>query len=189
MAEGELVNIVEAILFVSGEPVSLKQLEEAVASTPSDIGKALDQLKVSLSKRGLRLAKAHGYYQLITDPMAAQAIERFLGAQAKIELSKPAAETLAIIAYEQPVTKMQIEEIRGVASDQTIKNLLIRGLIIESGQQASPGRPTLYSTSHSFLQHLGLSDASDLKPLKNFKKTHDRTQPAIESAGFGHEFS
>jgi segregation and condensation protein B len=156
---------IEAVLFVSGEPVSLKQLQVATGVDNTAIKNALESLRKSLSGRGIRLIVSDGRYSLATVPEASQAVERFIGTTVKADLSKPALETLAIIAYKQPVTRAEIEEIRGVASDQTLRNLLMRGLIIEAGQADTPGRPTLYVTSIKFLHHFGLSSADELRPI------------------------
>jgi segregation and condensation protein B len=102
---------------------------------------------------------------LTTAPAAAGGVERFLGLAALTPLSRAALEALAIVAYQQPVTRPQIEAIRGVNSDSVIKNLLGKGLIEESGRTEGPGRPVLYSTTSEFMQHFGLAALSDLPPL------------------------
>ncbi len=149
--------------------MSLAQLAEATEASAVDVHKGLGELKGELAKHGLQITEARDSYSLTTASSTTAAVERFLGAQAKVELTKPALETLAIIAYKQPVTKSQIEEIRGVASDQSIRNLLVRGLIVESGQSPEPGRPILYATSHKFLQLLGLKHAGELASLETLK--------------------
>lgn len=171
-----LSSQIEAILFAAGDPVSKSQLIEATSSSGKEIDDGLSQLKADLATRGLRLTEHSDSFSLVTAPETTESVERFLGAQARTELTKPALETLAIVAYKQPVTKSQIEEIRGVASDQTIKSLLLRGLIIEDGQSSDPGRPTLYSTSHKFLQLLGLSHVGELQPLESLAKDVEQTE-------------
>jgi segregation and condensation protein B len=166
---------IEAILFAAGDPVNVDQLAEATQSSDKELETGLSELKADLASRGLRLTEHAGSYSLVTAPETTPAVERFLGAQARTELTKPALETLAIIAYKQPATKSQVEEVRGVASDQTIKNLLLRGLIVESGQAQEPGRPTLYSTSHKFLQLLGLTHVSELKSLEELSEDDEQT--------------
>jgi segregation and condensation protein B len=168
--ESNLSSQIEAILFAAGDPVAKAQLQEATNSSPSAIDEGIAKLKADLADRGLRLTEHNNSFSLVTAPETTQSVERFLGAQARTELTKPALESLAIIAYKQPVSKSQIEEIRGVASDQTIKSLLLRGLIIEDGQSSEPGRPTLYSTSHKFLQLLGLTHVNELQPLEEVVK-------------------
>ncbi len=162
----DLSKHIEAILFAAGDPVSKQQLLDALECDEKNLEKALSDLKTALSDQGLQLVLAEGSYSLVTAPGSTEVVSRFLGAQARTELTKPALETLSIIAYKQPATKTQIEEIRGVASDQTIRNLLQRGLIIESGKSNEPGKPIQYSTSHKFLQLLGLSHVGELTPIQ-----------------------
>ncbi|HSH31654.1 MAG TPA: SMC-Scp complex subunit ScpB [Candidatus Saccharimonadales bacterium] len=156
----------EAILFAAGEPVTLARLAAATTADQAAVVRALGSLKTQLQPRGIRLIASGRHYSLSTAPEAAAAVERYLGAAARAELSKPALETLAIIAYRQPVTKTDIEQVRGVSSDQTIKNLLLRGLISEAGRADSPGKPLLYATSLKFLEHFGLSGPDELPPLE-----------------------
>ncbi|MFT3895709.1 MAG: SMC-Scp complex subunit ScpB [Anaerolineales bacterium] len=125
----------------------------------------LNELDASLSIRGLRLQRHGGRVQLTTAPELAELIERFLGLEATSHLSRAALETLAIIAYQQPVTRPQINSIRGVNSDGMMKSLLSKGLILESGRAEGPGRPILYSTTPEFLQHFGLNSILEMPPL------------------------
>jgi segregation and condensation protein B len=122
-------------------------------------------LAVSYQVRGLSLQRFRDRVQLTTAPAAAALVERFLGLAASSPLSRAALEALAIVAYQQPVTRPQIEAVRGVNSDSVIKNLLTKGLIEESGRAEGPGRPVLYSTTTEFMQHFGLTALSDLPPL------------------------
>ena len=160
-----LSDQLEAILFVAAEPVPTAQLAAALDVTPSVIERGLNELDASLSTRGLRLQRHAGRVQLTTAPELAELIERFLGLEATSHLSRAALETLSIIAYQQPVTRPQIDSIRGVNSDSMIKSLLNKGLILESGRADGPGRPILYSTTPEFLQHFGLSSILDMPPL------------------------
>ena len=155
----------EAILFVAAEPVQAAQLAAALDVAPSVIERGLNELDASLSTRGLRLQRHAGRVQLTTSPELADLIERFLGLEATSHLSRAALETLSIIAYQQPVTRPQIDSIRGVNSDSMIKSLLNKGLILESGRADGPGRPFLYSTTPEFLQHFGLSSILEMPPL------------------------
>jgi segregation and condensation protein B len=104
--------------------------------------------------------------QLTTAPETAEAIERFLGLEATSHLSRAALETLAIIAYQQPVTRPQVDSVRGVNSDGVMRSLLSKGLIQEGGRAEGPGRPILYSTTPEFLQHFGLNSLNELPPLE-----------------------
>ena len=155
----------EAILFVAAEPVTAAQLAAALDVAPSVIERGLNELDASLLTRGLRLQRHAGRVQLTTAPQLAELIERFLGLEATSHLSRAALETLAIIAYQQPVTRPQIDSIRGVNSDSMMKSLLNKGLILESGRADGPGRPILYSTTPEFLQHFGLNSILEMPPL------------------------
>lgn len=155
----------EALLFVAAEPVATAQLAVALDVAPSVIERGLNELDAALSDRGLRLQRHAGRVQLTTAPQLAELIERFLGLEATTHLSRAALETLAIIAYQQPVTRPQIDSIRGVNSDSMMKSLLHKGLILETGRADGPGRPILYSTTPEFLQHFGLSSILEMPPL------------------------
>ena len=155
----------EAMLFVAAEPVATAQLATALDVAPSVIERGLNELDASLASRGLRLQRHAGRVQLTTAPELAELVERFLGLEATSHLSRAALETLAIIAYQQPVTRPQIDSIRGVNSDSMMKSLLSKGLILESGRADGPGRPILYSTTPEFLQHYGLNSILEMPPL------------------------
>jgi len=155
----------EALLFVAAEPVTAAQLSAALDVAPSVIERGLNELDTALANRGLRLQRNAGRFQLTTAPQLAELIERFLGLEATTHLSRAGLETLAIIAYQQPVTRPQIDSIRGVNSDSMMKSLLHKGLILESGRADGPGRPILYSTTPEFLQHFGLNSILEMPPL------------------------
>ena len=166
----------EALLFVAAEPVTSAQLATALDVAPSVIERGLNELDASLSTRGLRLQRNAGRVQLTTAPQLAELIERFLGLEATSHLSRAALETLAIIAYQQPVTRPQIDSIRGVNSDSMMKSLLNKGLVLESGRADGPGRPILYSTTPEFLQHFGLNSILEMPPLAK----PDEEEPAAD---------
>jgi segregation and condensation protein B len=165
----------EGLLFVAAEPVTTAHLAEALEVPPARVEAALNELEASLQERGLRLQRHAGRVQLTTSPQLAGVIERFLGLEATTHLGRAALETLAIIAYQQPVTHPQIDAIRGVNSDSMLKGLLSKGLIVETGRGEGPGRPILYSTSPEFLQHFGLNSIKELPPLELAaeEKDHD----------------
>jgi segregation and condensation protein B len=166
----------EAMLFVAAEPVSTAQLATALDIAPSVVERGLNELDAALANRGLRLQRNAGRFQLTTAPQLAELVERFLGLEATTHLSRAALETLAIIAYQQPVTRPQIDSIRGVNSDSMMKSLLHKGLILESGRADGPGRPILYSTTPEFLQHFGLSSILEMPSLAKPEEeveTHD----------------
>jgi segregation and condensation protein B len=161
-----LEAMLEGLLFVADSPVSVGRLAEALQVTPAQVEHALEELASAYADRGLRLQRAGSRVQLITAPEIASFIERFLGLQARTRLSQAALETMAIIAYCQPVTRPQIETIRGVGSDSVLRTLLSVGLIEEVGRAPTVGRPILYGTTFEFLQHFGLGSLADLPPLE-----------------------
>jgi segregation and condensation protein B len=156
---------IEALLFVSAEPVSTAQLATTLEISPAAVEEALKQLDEELQGRGLRLQRHAGRVQLTTAPELADIIERFLGLEATAHLSRAALETLAIVAYQQPVTRPYIEAVRGVSSDGVMKSLLSKGLVQEVGRAEGPGRPILYGTAPDFLQHFGLNSLTELPAL------------------------
>ena len=164
-AELSLSSKIEAMLFVSAEPVPVNQLAQALDVSASVVERGLKELEDSLKTRGLRLQRNAGRIQMTTAAEVADLVETFLGLEAITHLSRAALETLAIIAYQQPVTRPQVDSIRGVNSDAMMKSLLSKGLILESGRTEGPGRPILYSTTPEFLQHFGLNSILELPPL------------------------
>jgi segregation and condensation protein B len=160
-----LESLVESLLFVAEGPVPVARLAEALEVTPREIEAALGRLAGIYLQRGLSLQWSRDKVQLTTAPAAADRVQRFLGLAATTPLSRAALETLAIIAYQQPVTRPQIESIRGVNSDSVIKNLLSKGIVEEAGRTDGPGRPVLYVTTPEFLQFFGLASLADLPPL------------------------
>jgi segregation and condensation protein B len=162
---------VEGLLFVASEAVPTAQLAEALEVGVSSIEVALRELDANLRQRGLRLQRHSGRVQLTTAPELAPAIEQFLGLEATSRLTRAALETLAIIAYQQPITHPQIDAIRGVNSDSMLKSLLTKGLIYEAGRTDGPGRPILYVTAPTFLQHLGLNSIAELPSLEMAEET------------------
>jgi segregation and condensation protein B len=156
---------VESLLFVADGPVSVGRLAEALEITPGQVEGALSDLAETYVGRGLGLQRVGGRVQLITTPEAAPFVERFLGLETRTGLSRAALETLSIVAYRQPVTRSEIEMIRGVSSDSVLRTLLSVGLVEEVGRAPAVGRPILYGTTFEFLQHFGLSGLDELPPL------------------------
>ncbi|HEY2981425.1 MAG TPA: SMC-Scp complex subunit ScpB [Anaerolineales bacterium] len=155
----------EAMLFVAAEPVTTAQLATALETAVPAVEAGLKELDEALRTRGLRLQQHAGRVQLTTASELAELIERFLGLEATTHLSRAALETLAIIAYQQPVTRPQVDSLRGVNSDAMLKSLLSKGLIHETGRTDGPGRPILYCTTPEFLQHFGVNSIAGLPPL------------------------
>lgn len=159
-------TLVESLLFVAEGPVPIASLARALEVDVQQIEEALNELKQEYSTRGFRLQRFRDKVQLVTAPEAAPAIEKFLGVDSSGHLSAAALETLAIIAYRQPITRPAIEAVRGVNCDGVIQTLVSRGLIQEVGRQETAGRPILYATTFEFLQHFGLRGVEDLPPLE-----------------------
>jgi len=157
---------VESLLFVADGPVPVGRLAEALEVTPGRVEWALADLETTYAGRGLRLQRASNRVQLITAPETASSIERFLGLERRTRFSRAALETLAIIAYRQPITRPEIEAIRGVGSDSVLRTLVGAGLIEEVGRAPTVGRPILYGTTFEFLQHFGLRGLDELPPLE-----------------------
>jgi segregation and condensation protein B len=157
---------IEALLFVASVPVSVNQLAEALECPAGEVEKGLRWLDELYAKRGLALQRYEGRIQLTTHPAMGALVERFLGLEASQRLSRAALETLAIIAYRQPVTRPGVDAIRGVNSDGVMKSLLSKGLIQEAGRADGPGRPILYGTTSAFLQHFGLKSIENLPPFE-----------------------
>ena len=161
-----LKTLVESLLFVAEGPVAVAAIARALDVEAPQVDEALAELKREYAERGIRVQRSREKVQLVSAPDAARAIEKFLGIDGTGHLSPAALETLAIIAYRQPITRPSIESVRGVNCDGVIHSLLARGLIQEVGRQDTAGRPILYSTTFDFLQHFGLRDVEDLPPLE-----------------------
>ena len=158
--------IIESLLFVATMPISINQMAKILNETPKEIKVALNELDAHYEKwHGLRLQRNGKKIQLVTAPDLSQLIEKFLGIETTTKLSQASLETLAIIAFRQPVTRPTIEGIRGVNSDGVVRNLLSKGLIEEIGRKEGIGRPILYGTTADFLNYFGLSSLDDLPPF------------------------
>lgn len=157
--------LLESILFVASGPVSANRLAKVLEISQAAVETLLHSMEADYSHRGLRLQWSGNAVQLTTAPESSQVVERFLGLELSTRLSQAALEVLAIVAFLQPVTRPQIDQIRGVSSDSSLRTLLSQGLIEEVGRMETPGRPILYATTPEFLQHFGLSSLAELPPL------------------------
>jgi segregation and condensation protein B len=157
----QLANQIEAVLFVAEKPVSRAELAKVVGATPRQVDGALAELAQGYVGSGLRLAHDGDDWQLITSPEQASVVSSYLGAD-RLRVSPASLETLAVIAYRQPVTRAEVEAVRGVNCDQTIYTLSQRRLIEERGRRETPGRPILYGTTWEFLECFGLSSLDEL---------------------------
>ncbi|MFA5059015.1 MAG: SMC-Scp complex subunit ScpB [Candidatus Omnitrophota bacterium] len=164
-------NIVEAVLFVSEKPITLDQIKEIVEGVD---GAAIHSAIVSLQqeyterKSGMSIVEIAGGYQMLTNPDYALYIKKFYHSTHKEKLSKPALETLAIVAYKQPISRLDIELIRGVNCDGVVAHLLEKNLIKIVGRKEVPGRPYIYGTTKQFLEYFGLKSLADLPKLEDF---------------------
>lgn len=175
--ELDLTAQVEALLFVAPEPISPYQLGTILDETPRAIKNCLEELAEQYQSRGIQIQWHDGKVQLISAPEAAPLIEHFLHLEATTTLSRAALETLAIIAYQQPVTRPQVDSIRGVNSDGVIRGLLSKGLIEDVGRAEGPGRPILYGATTDFLKYFGLSSLDELPPLNLESIQNNREHP------------
>ena len=155
----------EALLFVAERPLSRREIAALARTDTATVDARLGDLEVSLAGRGIRLIASGDRVELTTAPEAGALIARYLGTEAVPRLSQAALETLAIVAYGQPITKAGIERIRGVDSDYTVRALLHRRLVVELGRSEAPGRPFLYGTGFDFLERFGLTTLDELPPL------------------------
>jgi segregation and condensation protein B len=155
----------EAVLFVAEEPVELAELARALEVSVAAVRGLVERLAELCGARGLRVQRQGTRIQLVTAPETAAFVHRFIGHRSEQRLSAAALETLAIIAYRQPVTRPELEAIRGVNCDHAIATLRARGLIEEVGRAETVGRPLLFGTTIRFLEHFGLASPDELPPL------------------------
>jgi segregation and condensation protein B len=163
---GELTEVqLEALLFVAEKPLSRAEIARLAGVDLDAVDERLGDLEVTLAKRGIRVVLAGDRVELATAPEAGALVARYVGADA-VRLSPASLETLAIVAYRQPITRAGIERIRGVDSDYTVRTLVHRRLIMEQGRSEAPGRPILYGTGFEFLERFGLTSLDDLPALE-----------------------
>lgn len=181
MELNEVPHIIEAILFVSGEPVSLPDVAAALGLSEIETVNAVDALlhEYETTTRGIVLKRYGNHLKLETRAEYAPYVERLLQPVQKQSLSQAALETLAVIAYRQPVTKGEVELVRGVKCDYSIQSLQAKGLIMDVGRKEALGRPILYATTDRFLEHFGISDVRELPPLTTEKKTDSEELPLV----------
>jgi len=156
----------ESLLYAAGEPVALSALAAALDATPGEVEAALEELAAQYQVRGIRLQRLGNRVRLATAPEMAERIQKFLGLEESNRLSQAALETLAIIAYNQPITKPQLEMIRGVNCDGVIHTLVARNLVQELGRADTVGHPMRYGVSFDFLSYFGLRGVHELPPVE-----------------------
>lgn len=168
--EGHYKRVVEALLFVSPDPVSLKQLVEILELPQQEVVGIIDRLKLDYLERegALQVIEIANGYQLATKEEFAPYIERLYKPQGGAGLSRAALETLAIIAYKEPITRAEMEQIRGVKVDKALQSLIEKELVAEIGRKEAPGRPAIFATTEKFLKHFGLKNLKELPELEQF---------------------
>ena len=166
----ETKGIIECLLFVAKEPLSLKELSKIIEQPADEIKVLIEELRdeYETRRRGIVIKEIASGFQLCTRPQFAPYIEKMYKPQGNYGLSKAALETLAIIAYKQPITRGEVEFIRGVKVDRAIASLMEKNLIKEVGRKEGPGRPVLFGTTNDFLRHFGLKDISELPNPEEF---------------------
>lgn len=173
----ELSRIIECLLFVSGEPLSLKELAKTTEADAADVEEAIRLVQTHYADSGLQVVEIAGGYQMGTRARYAPSVGKLLAPNAN-RLSRPSLETVTIIAYQQPCTQAEIEAIRGVSVDGVLKTLMERELIVEAGRKQTPGRPILYGTTEAFLHYFGLSSLDDLPRLEDDEAYQEAVQEA-----------
>ncbi len=173
MEPNEIPQILEAILFVAGEPVAVADLAQALEVSEMEIMHAVEALERECERRGVTVHRYGDHLRMETRPEYATYVERLLQPVQRQTLSQTAMETLAVIAYRQPVTKGEVEQVRGVKCDYSVQSLLHKGLIREAGRKEALGRPILYATTDRFLEHFGISDIRELPPLPDAQEKVD----------------
>ena len=184
----ELPGAIEAILFVSGDPVNAEKIADILDCSKADVIKTLNDLMNRYEQNpwsGLTIVRAEDSYAMMTKPSEKKVLERLFGPRTQAPLSQASYETLAVIAYNQPCTRAQVEQVRGVSSDSIISRLLDRGWIEEAGNLDAPGRPALFKTSKQFLTEFGIESVKDLPPMElmSYKTIRDLEDSLRKAAG------
>ncbi|MDZ5252748.1 SMC-Scp complex subunit ScpB [Clostridium sp. LIBA-8841] len=179
----ELMSIIESLLFVSGEPLALKDICRIVEEDfkyVEDLMRELMNIYNGDGARGIKLISLNGTYQLVTKTKNSEHVQKLLKKNVRQSLSQASLESLAIICYKQPITRVEIDEIRGVKSESAIQRLVEKNLVEETGRLEVPGRPILYGTTDEFLRHFALNDLGDLPSIELFSDEEDEVAATEE---------
>ena len=178
----EIPQILEAILFVAGEPVAIHDLVEALEVSELEIVRGIEEMERAFEaqNRGIAVKRYGNHLRLETRPEYAPYVERMLQPVQRQSLSQTAMETLAVIAYRQPTTKGDVEQVRGVKCDYSIQSLVNKELIMEVGRKDTLGRPILYGTTENFLSHFGLTTLEDLPPMPEAPQPEKPEEPDFD---------
>jgi len=185
MEDREAKSILEAVLFIAGEPVSADSLKKILEIDGAEVERLVKELihDYTMNNNGLLVLEVAGGVQMVTNPAYSPWVKKMLSTAVPAKLSQQSLETLAIIAYKQPIIKAEIEAIRGVNSDGVVKTLLERRLVRILGRKEVPGRPLMYGTTKEFLQYFGLKDLAELPTLKEFQEFDVPETPDLAHAG------
>jgi len=172
----KIKSAIESLLFVSGDPLTIKDISNALEISTNTIKGILDEMikEYEEEKRGIKLISINGEFQLVTKAENSNYIQKLLKKNKRQSLSQASLESLAIIAYKQPITRVDIDEIRGVKSESAMQRLLEKDLIKEVGRLEVPGRPILYGTTEEFLRQFGLKELNELPSLDLYKDEEDK---------------
>lgn len=179
MDQPDICHLLEALLFVADGPVQVDELAKAMECDQDTVLQAVQQLASRFQNTGLRITHEKTRVQMVTAPELAPWVERFLGIDTSGKLSAAALETLAIIAYRQPITRAQVEAVRGVNCDGVMRTLLAKNLITQVGRLEQAGRPLLFGTTFEFLQYFGIKSLDELPTLPELED-FSLPQPADE---------
>ena len=183
MERDELKSIVENVLLAADQPVNAAELEKIFLNTAekNDLQLILEELKEEYQSRNLQILEVADGYQLCTRHEFNDWIRKFLKLDRSSRLSQPSLDTLSIIAYKQPLTRQEVDDIRGVDSSGVVKTLLEKKVIGPAGRKKVPGRPIMYRTTQKFLEYFGLKDLSDLPTLEDLKEELEGDDPPLQS--------
>ncbi len=181
MDDKEAKSILEALLFISGEPLTIEILKNILEINSDEIKRIISELinEYQLKNPGLLITEVGGGVQMVTNPACAPWVKKLLATALPARLSQQSLETMAIVAYKQPIIKAEIEALRGVNSDGVLKTLLERRLIKILGRKEVPGRPLIYGTTKEFLQYFGLKGLTELPTLKEFQEVESIEPPQV----------
>lgn len=179
MADGNVKSVIEALLFANDKPLLLEQIKNVLGNLETnEIRGIIDEMRTGYEQenRGIRIVEVAGGFQMITAPDYAPFLKKLYKERRVERLSRPALETLAIIAYKQPVTRLEIESLRNVDIDGVVRNLVDKGFIRISGTKDAPGRPKVYSTTREFMEYFGLKSLEELPKIENFQSALINTE-------------
>lgn len=185
METNRLASVVESILFASDRPVSIARLQEVFgenAPSEGDFNEAVFQIKQRTQDEncGFEIREVHGGFQLVTKPQNVEWVQKFLESK-PFRLGRSSLEVMAIVAYRQPITRAEIDQVRGIDSSHLLRTLMERGLVRMTGKADAPGRPVQYGTTDKFLETIGLKSMADLPPLSELEELQGDTKDPLKS--------